>query len=342
MNVTREQAVFLFFVCLLFYLPYLLTGYVGEWDSYYYLSLFGIPTDLFYLVKLVTFVLFFVSVLFIALLGGVFFKEGWLAGVFCLASPGFIQLFWRFENDVFAFPFVFCSMWLFFSGKKFLSIVSLAVGFFFWQGSALLLIPYSILFWPLLFASIPLIVVIYFQYLENFLPNLGVVENFPFLAVFLCFFSLFGLAAIPRKLKVATFFFFVVALANAKWSVFLFPLLGVGLAGVWSSRGQFFRNVAFMAVVVSFLISLVLVFVFPPTFVQVEAIRFAIEDSNGELIYNDWTVGHVVEYYGGRALARSGGLQPDLNCSDCVVLTVQDSNCDCVNSCELPLSVFRC
>lgn len=338
---TGKKVAIIFFACLLFYSPYFFTENVGEWDSYYYLNLFSIKPEAFLLVKLLTFCLFFASALFIALLGSVFVKDGWLAGVFSLAAPVFVQQFWRFENDLLALPLIFASIWLFFSGKKIFSISLLCFAFIFWQASALLLIPFSFSFTPLLFASIPLIFFIIFRQLGSFLPNFNVIENMPFLALFLCFFSLFGLGSMPKKLRVSALFFFVLALANAKWVILLIPFLAVGLTRFWREGGANSKSVAAAALIVSLLISFALLPVFPPTVEQVSAIKLAVDQAQGQTIYNDWTYGTAIEYYGGTPLAKYGGKQPDLNCFNCIVLSPQEFDCKCLN-CPSRLPVWKC
>lgn len=337
----KKEVVIIFFACFLFYLPYFFLPCVGEWDSYYYLNLFSIKESAFPMVKLFTFCLFFASALFIALLGNVFIKDGWIAGVFCLAAPAFLQEFMRFENDIFALPFLFAAIWLFYSGKKTWGLCLLCFAFIFWQASTILLIPFSFSFLPLLFASIPLTAYILWDKLGNFLPNLAVAENMPFLALFLCFFSLFGLGSMPKKLRLATVFFFVLAIANAKWVIFLVPFLAVGLAKMWREGSPNAKAAAIAALIVSFLICLMATPVFPPTTEQVSAIKIAISEAKGEIIHNDWTFGTAIEYYGGQALAKSGGKQPDLNCSNCIILSTQQFACKCLN-CPSTLPVWKC
>jgi hypothetical protein len=79
---------------------------------------------------------------------------------------------------------------------------------------------------------------------------------------------------------------------------------------------------------------------YSPTDSEITQVKLAVQEANGEIIYNDWGFGHVINYFGGKALAKAGGKQPDLNCTGCVVLTNSEINCEKLNG--LKPFVYRC
>ena len=338
-----KQLAALFLICLIAFIPYFLTPTIGGFDSYYYLNALSIPQSAFLWVKVAVFLSMFASVVFIAWLGQAINPKYWTAGIFVFASPIFLMEFLKFENDQFAYPFLFLSLALFFRNKKIEALIALVPAFILWQGSALYIIAYSLTWLPLLLPAIPLAFYIAVARTGNFMPNLAVQENFPMIGILYHMFALAGIYYLPKKMAKPFIFLFLLAFLNAKYSIHIVPFLAVGLAIMFEKeKNMTLKSLVIAGTVMSLVFMAMLIQVYPPVPQQVEAVQFAVEEADSSLVYNDWSWGHVIEYYGGEPLARSGGAQPDLNCTNCVVLSSRDINCSCINGCEYPLTVFKC
>lgn len=342
---TKKQLAALFFFCLFAYTPYLLKPEVGGFDSYYYLSALSIPENGFLWVKATVFCCLFASTVFVALLGQVFWpKNGWLAGIFVFASPVWLMEFWKFETEQFAYPILFLAVLLWFKNKRFAALACLIPAFLLWNGSILYVFAFS-LYWAALLVPAALILALFYKKIPNLLPNLSVQENFPIVGAVYQFFALAGLFFMPKALLKAGAFFLIMAGLNGKFAVHVAPFLAVGLVGAWNHKNPTFKSLAPAACIVGIMLSSALVLAYPPIGEQASAARLAVQESGGETVHNNWTYGHLIEYYGGKALARAGGKQPDLNCVNCIVMPRRDYNmrwdCNCLN-CPSRQPVFRC
>lgn len=331
----------LFLICAIAYFPYLLSPMIGGFDSYHYLSALNIPQSSFLLVKVATFLCLFASAVFIGLLGEVFDqKNGWAAGYFAFGSLVFLSEFWKLETEQFAYPILFLSVFLFFKGRKALACLLLIPATLIWNGSILYLFAFT-LHWiwltPFAFTALAFL----YNRVGMILPNQAVQENTPIFGVFYQAFLLFGARYVPKKLLWATGFFLIVAFLNAKYAIHLVPFLSVGVVFLFNEKNISFKALAIAGPAIVILFLALFVPTYPPTVEQASAVKLAIQEVKGEVVYNDWAWGHVIEYYGGRPLAKGGGEQPDLNCSGCVVLTRKEIDCRCLN-CPSFLAVYRC
>jgi hypothetical protein len=342
----KKQLLFLFLLCFAFFAPYFAKEYMVEPDSYYFLA----PETNIYAAKALLFVCLCVSVAFVSILGYIFNKkDGWLAGIFVFLSPIFLLEYLKFEPETFAYPILFASLVFFFkNGWKNKTIACCLVfsATFIWQGSFLYFI-------PMVFSFIPALLPLGFGFwlikfnpllvLGNFLPKAGVQES-AFLGSGITFHwaLLAGFAGLDRKLfKLLPFvvFFSILAFLNAKFAIHIAPLLAVAIPNLL--KFDRFKPLLFGVLVAILCCSPIAVTQFySPTDSEITQVKLAVQEANGEIIYNDWGFGHVINYFGGKALAKAGGKQPDLNCTGCVVLTNSEINCEKLNG--LKPFVYRC
>lgn len=337
-----EQLAALFTASILFYSPYFFTPTLGGFDTYHYLNVLQIPPSHFLLVKVALFLLLFASVASIALLGEAFHRKGWLAGIFALGSPVLLMEFWKLENDQFAFPILFLSLALFFKGNRFIAFLLLIPAGLVWNGSIVFLIAYGLAWVPLLPLAIFALGYAWAYRLQNFLPNMAVQENWPIIGLLYHLLLVLSMSFVPRKTWFFTAFFAVLAFLNGKFAVLLVPFLAVGTFFMFQSKNIEFKTVPLAALCVSFLFTLILVPSFPPIGEQVEAVQLAVQEAKGGTVFNDWTYGHMVEYYGGKPSAKAGPTPFDYNAG--IVLTheiLDTDSCRCIN-CPSSLAVYRC
>lgn len=354
----------LFAISFVFFFPYFLRQFLVEPDSYYFLQpnqlqneatgaifvSFLINGNIFY-AKTLLFCCLFASVAIIAFLGSQFNeKNGWKAGLFVFLSPIFLLEFLKFESEAIAYPLLFLSLLFFFKeGKKnkFFSLFLVFFAFFFWKGALIYFIPMIFSFF---FAVLPLFFALFLEkfdalkHLGNFLPNPAVQES-AFLGSGVTFhwaLLLGGLGYFDKKmLKTAPFllFFGAIAFLNAKFAIHLAPLLAIALPNALKAKRiePFLYGLLFAIILLT---PFAILTIYEPTQTQIEQVQLAVKEAKGEMIYNSWTYGHLIEYFGGKALAKAGGLQPDLNCSNCIVLSNEEMPCNKIN--EIKPFVYHC
>jgi len=329
-----HKALAVFFVATAFFVPYFLKTWLIGYDSYYYLQEWDIGSNIFG-AKILLFAMLCAASLSIALLGySINKKTGWIAGILVFLSPVFLQEFLKLETEAIAFPILFTSLF-FFTKKgqwnKIIGAVFVSTAAFFWLPSITWLMPASFLFPLLSFFWIPLIP-LGINNLGYFLPH-AVQESFaPMQGVTfhwgLLFFGVMGLAIVYKKKEwqnikpLFPFFavFCVMAGLNGKFGVFLAPLLAVFAANAWEQFGAHWKRIAAYFLVASvFASGFSIVYLHEPTDQQIAQVQQAVLDANEWVICNDWSYGHIIEYFGGKAIAKAGGLQPKctIECPGC-------------------------
>ncbi len=366
-----KHAFALFLLCLIlfaFYLPK--EGFRG-YDSYYFLNfvckgdsfdqfqpinmaplsllLFpGLPCD-FVLLKLLLFLLFFAGVLIIAFTGELINKEyGWLAGAFTFLSPILYRTAFKLENDAFALPFIFASIFYFVKFLKqnqridfFKSIMWGMFGAGFW-GVALYL-PFGFALLSVPFIAIAFLSAFLFgkKLLINALPIESVLESNPTGAIINYVGYFFAIIALNSSILLpAIVFFGGIGLLNPKLSILAIPFFS--LLVVESLKfipKNWVKLLAYFTVALAFAWGFNLYFD-NPTQQELEITEFAVQQSLHKNldIYNDWNLGHIVSWFGGNPSGYAGsqdlnqinGIYSDMNNS--IVLTTQDLNCNSMKS----------
>ena len=372
---------FVFGLCCLVFFPYLLRPSLIGADSYAFanvachqtvvlntpalaLIVFGALPCNFLVFKLLLFVCFAVSTLLVAKLGMLYSKNGWLAGVLIFLSPYWIKYFTHFEDDQLAMPFLILALYFFFKGKQENKIFpqAIAVGIvclttlLIWNGGILFLfglamtsvIGFSIAY-PLLVLNVRKL----FLTLKPLHSAGNVLENIPIIGFYFLYLLIIGFRGLPTAFIPMVWLFSMFTLLQAKWHIFLMPLLAVGSVRVFETldkRRKVFLIVLLVVLTGSFMLAGI--FVQQPHPSNYEGVRFGVEkavDLNVP-VFNDWSWGHIVEYFGAEPSAKAGVTPQTLGRLAGIVIT--DKSLDSVNSfhstsCRLlrgfrDLNVFNC
>lgn len=283
---------------------------------------------------------------------------GYLTLLFLGIVPVWIPNFFKFENDVFAFPLVFLSLYFFIKFKKrdyffgvpihdsfrfwnlFLSLFLLLVACLFWGGAIYLLVGYAFSFTPLLLVLAIVLVFFFEKFFTGLFGNILVLENNLFNGVW--YFLMFFLW--QKKGMVVSFFdkslflcLLIIALVNPKFFILVLPLLAFNLAKFFVNSDKKTRLglLCFGFVLNLFwilAISLLWVTPYPPISIETEAVQDLIDlgvEKDKETI-NDWSLGHLVWFYGGETRFHSGyGLDVNAGKENKIVLTRKNlKNCE--------------
>lgn len=330
-----KQAILVLAVATAFFVPYFAKTWLIGYDSYYYLRFWEVGSDLLH-PKIALFYLLCVSALSISLLGeSISKKNGWLAGIIVFLSPVFLQEFLKLETEAIAFPILFMSLFWFTKEGKLNKIVGaafVAIATFFWLPSITWLIPATFLFPLLYFFWLPAVPAGinnsgYFlpkAVQESFAPMQGITFHWGLL-----FFGIMALALLWKrkewqKIKPLLPFFIVFSIMaglNGKFGIFLAPLLAVFAVAAWEHFAPSWKRIAAYIMIASvFASGFSILYIHEPTDQTVLAVQEVVENAKGKTICNDWTYGHIIEYFGGKAIAKAGGLQPDCktDCPGCI------------------------
>jgi hypothetical protein len=329
-----KQFFFVLALAFAFFVPYFFKTWLIGYDSYYYLRVWDIGSNVLY-AKAMLFFLLCASALSISLLGeAISKKNGWLAGILVFLSPVFLQEFFKLETEAIAFPILFMSLFFFTKEGKLNKIVGaafVAIASFFWLPSFTWIIPASFLFPLLAFFWIPFIPfginnIGYFlpkAVQESFAPMQGVTFHWGLL-----FFGIMALALLWKKKEwqkirpLLPFFvvFSIMAALNGKFGIFLAPLLAVFAVAAWEHFAPSWKRIAAYIMIASvFASGYSILFIHEPTDTQVAAVQEVVQNANKKVICNNWSYGHLIEYFGGHPIAKAGGLQPNCekDCPDC-------------------------
>jgi len=179
-------------------------------DTYYFLSHICKGTELkdqqpltnlvfsvlpcnFAFLKILLFSLMLFSVFSISLTGNLFNKKsGWMAGLWLFLSFSFLTFFLDFEDDQFAIPLLFFSLFLFTKGLiekklkyKVAAVVCVLIAGLFWKNSIIWLVGLGLIWFPIIFLSF--LIITFFapgSFPGAVTSDLRVLESWPFLAFF--------------------------------------------------------------------------------------------------------------------------------------------------------------
>jgi len=361
-----KHAFALFVLCLIlfaFYLPK--EGFRG-YDSYYFLNFIcksdsfeqfgqinieplallvfsGLPCD-FVLLKLMLFLLFFAGVLIIAFTGELINKDyGWMAGAFTFLSPILYRTAFKLENDAFALPFMFASVFYFVKFLKqnkridfFKSIFWGMIGAGFWGVTLYLPFGFALLSVP--FIAIALLTSFFFgqRLLVNALPIESVLESNPTGAIINYVGYFFAVVGLNYSILLPSIVFFGgLGLLNPKLSILAIPFLSLLVVEALRFIPKNWRTLLpWFCLALAFAWGFNLYFD-NPTQGELEITSFAAQQSLHKNldIFNDWNLGYIVAWFGGKPSGWGGsqdlnqlrGVYSDMN--DSIVITTQDLNC---------------
>lgn len=312
------------------------------------------PCNIF-LIKLVLFGLYFVSILSVWGFARELVGEGKgfrVAFVSATLSPLLFFEAMKFENDIFGWCLCFLSFWVIsvslrpnLAKKVRLPLLFVACCLLFLASIAyipsilggialvflapLLLVPIGLLIWLFLSTGI--------GYLGNSLVRAGLVSEemlgfgVPWIALMLPF-----ILDIPKKLRLPAIFLLIMGFVKAKFMLFAVPFLAFGVveADEKFRHHRWWPNLFVVGFVFVCVFSFMAFYTAPNTqdFVQInEAIKLS-QDLNVPL-YNDWSIGWWVYYLGYPTTYRGGYPNPDWNNLErpFVALTKEELPCEKIN-----------
>jgi hypothetical protein len=349
-----RKAVIVFSFSLLAFAPYFFRETLVGTDPYEFLAKNCLAPCNVFPFQAFLFFLMAVSCLSIAWLGARLTKNGWLAGLFVFCSPTWLMSFWNLENEIAGYALSFAGLALFFGGKsnktRVLGVLACVFGVVVWLGAFIGLLGLSTISIPwfigLLFAGST---IFYNQignlFIKTIMPTLKTIqENYPGWGALYNIFLMNGLTQLKRipKLIWPTVFFFAIAMLNLKYSLYATFFLSIYLVEWWNSQNDKVSKAlpfAVAAIVTAFMC--ISVFSLPPDSQELDATRLAVNTAAGETIYNDWSTGYWIEWYGGVPYAKAGG-DWNIEKANGVVLDYKEHDCKQLNEKGVKLKVYLC
>lgn len=353
----RKHLLFLFFLTAVPFFVYIFGkfAFIGM-DTYYFLDficyngvlgnesllfqhiLSFLPCN-FAVLKGILFLLAFLTVVGVAKTGELFYKNGWLAGLFVFFAPVFFFEFAKFENDQFAFPILVWATYFFLKGtieKKvkynFLGIALVVFAGLFWQGAIFYLPAFGLISLIGLPYAVAAIACFGNKMFNEITPTYQVTESLPFVGLIYLgvFLSLFVGIFLQPVLILPSIYFLIIATANSKFVFHSVLFLSVAALSIYNNPklnrlevwGLIKTILVFTAVVMA-LVSGLVVITKPPTLQDIDLVEAFVAEGGGK---NDWSYGHWVNFYGGNASASHGG-NPIQDYNSGKILTAVDLNC---------------
>lgn len=328
-------------------------------------AIFSLIPCNFYFIKIMQYLLALLALLGVAQTGRVFNqKKGWLAGLFVLLAPGFIFEFAKLESENFAFPILFWANYFVIKGimqkkikPQLIGLALVGIAALLWEGSIFYLLVFSLMTLvatPFGLLGLSMFWIKIFGHLQS---NNTVWENtfligFVYLGVFL--FSTIGVVLNPVVL-IPGFAWLAMGFTNSKLAFHAIPWLAIGTLLLYESKAlnnldKKFKTPIWKTCKITLLtsvIALVLVsgiaisLAQPPTQEQAQIIKQFVEiQASGEDVKNDWGYGHLVNFYGGKATAHSGGIWKQ-DYSTGFILTSQELNCILLRNAK-EMNLYKC
>lgn len=358
-------------VATLAYSPVFLRANLTSWDPYFFLDsvcnnspllgqgigtkiVFGLLPCNIIAVQVLFLGLMVVSCIFIAKWATLYNpKWGWLAGLTVFASPIWLLEFWKIENDAIAYTIIFVGAYFFYKGlkngtlkEKLAGIALVSTAYFFWTGSALWLIAFSLSWFWIALPTLTIVAIKFQEFIQQIVPVSGAMESVPGFGVLYQGFLLTAIMFVPKIIALlpATILFTIIAGINLKLAIHATPLLAIAATTqVAQSKTRLMKLLPFAGITIMILFTSSIALGLPPTPQEVMASQLAVEEAKGSVICNDWHTGHLVSYLGGKPLARAG-IEQCFGCQDCIVLSYREFDCPILNDVngETELKVYKC
>jgi len=285
------------------------------------LVLKNIPCNI-YAIKGTLFLLFFATLLGIGSLGTLFHKEkGHLAAVFSFLAPTLFFHAIRLENDQLAYPILIWATYFYYKAKitkekKYelyaLALVIFAAGF--WQGAIYFLLAFAITSIIFTIPAITAITIYWQQLIGNTMPKATVNESQPLIGLGSIFGLAFGFALLPTILYPQTMIFLILLLLQQKFAWMITPLLSIGILMFYTNPKldkTKWTNFA-KGVLISTAICCVVAWSLAaseqaPHSHTWNAIDYAIQQTDDNILQNDWDLGYFIIYKNGNTTAYGGG-----------------------------------
>ena len=191
---------------------------------------------------------------------------------------------------------------------------------------------YSAVF-PILLIPFSIVLMNYFEKIYSLMPSLEITENSPLFGVVLAFFYVYFLRdlkkfVLPRLLLVST----IVGVLIPKFFIFAIPFLSLNLCKL-SDEVKYGKTLVKVALIINLLFTIYFLPIdliqFPPKQFEHQAVQEFVKLCETENCHNDWTLGHLIHYYGGQTNEHSGhNASFDITKQEnAFILSNQDINC---------------
>lgn len=233
---------------------------------------------------------------------------------FIFGLSGYIIGFlWSPEDDLLAYPLLIASsFWLLEKPKQRIipyAIIGLLIGSLVWKGAFLIM---GLIILGVIHPLAALVGILYYS--PSFFNSWGnsaevvwgggfVINNFILLPVLVILF----LAKIPTHLKTILFTLMILVFFQPKWGEYLIiPCLAI--IAVYREKIKEHENIIpIISIIMIILFSCFLFLTITPTLNQWEVINESVRiQKNGGILYNDWGIGHHLEYAGGNPSQKGG------------------------------------
>lgn len=304
-----------------------------------------------FLLKTLLFIAYGISLLAIFFIGELVKKgSGWFVVLFSSLSPILLFASLHFENDAFAYPMMFIGLYFFLrflKFKEYFSLISclgfLALATFMWGGSLYYLVAFAFVFPPLFLLALPALSLDNFLLVQYIVPNLSVWPNInlseanSLYGLFFFSFYLIGISRLKLFEWKMTLPILLLGLIYPKYLIFVVPLIGLTIYDHFERSTEWMQRVTKVsALVIIFAFSLtipgLIAAQISPTIDNIEAIKFGVNYSleNDKRIVNDWDLGHIIIYYGGKTeqFAHMGTQIDLMDVNNAIVITrLQEPSC---------------
>ena len=374
----KEEVFALFLVCLIPFMGYIINPNLAYYDSYAFLSnacgtnynLSGaneilnlLPCNVF-LIKIILFSLYFLSILAIAFAGEKYCsKNGWRAGFYSASlTPLLFQEAMKFENDIFGWSIFFIAFALFSIGvnsnklkTKSISyvatLITCLISFYFWEGSLIGFFALSLIAFELLLISVPIFVSKFSQLYGYAVGRVGtelqIAEEQIGAGMIPMMFLFPAVLDIPKKVRLAGWFTFLVGFLKIKYMLFAIPFFAMGFVefeNKYSEKFKHWPNLILVGFAFCMAFTMLGLFASPNT-AELKLVDEAI-DLGVELnvpVYNDWRFGWWFVYRGLDTGYKASYPNPDYPALETSYLafTSQDLNCFLVQSTER-IKLYKC
>lgn len=317
-----------------------------------------LPCDEFILKAILVF-LYGLSVLAIYLIGEETFKgSGWITLLFSGITPIFLYSSFKLENDAFGFPIMFFGVYFF---LKYLNtkedkgvikikpkysyliisifLILLATGFW---GAALYYTIFFVIMEPLmLIIALPVMLLFGLQLIEAITPKLDIEESTP--RGGLAFILLYMVPLVFFKAKPdfrfwylpLTIVLFIIGSLNPKFFILGIPFFALALTKNFLNATKNEKIfITGWAIILFCFYTLSIVSLSSPTDMETQIasdLVYLSQEKDLE-IKNDWELGHLVWFYGGKTKHHGGGKDPDFRNEKNKLIATQQQlpNCEII------------
>jgi len=294
-----------------------------------------------------------------------------LTMLFIGLTPALLYNSVKIENDIFAYPILFTSMYFFLRYLKNkreeimdlgVSVLFIFIASLFWGGAIYLLIAYSFAEPILLAITIPLIIWFADPITRTGLPRFDVQENNPINGIknFIFYMGMLLFGKRGHKPEIPyfplTFLLTLFGILNPKYFLLAIPFLALTIVNVYKNTSEDNKK---MIIMIALSLNLAWALTIglsnlAPTEQTLEAVQEFNEysEQNNLAKANDWQYGHLIFFYGGTSRQHSG--PSDFNIfevKDHAVLTQQELvHCELIKEYPSqsilnaipPLKIYRC